>query len=130
MAERSLLGIDVAGQSRKAVFESLHEGRSNGEGVDKLARRIRDNVSRGRFATPQIRARNIARTETMHAQNVSTMTAYEHIDEISRVEARDNQIGFDDEDCSERDGQIFSIAEAKAISDHPNGTLLWLPVVN
>ena len=124
-----LLGIDVAGQSRRAVFDGLHEGNVAGDGAEKMARRIRDNVSRGRFRSPQARALVIARTETMFAQNKSTMTAYEHTEEIQRVQAKDNQLGYDDDDCSERDGQIFSIAEAKAIQDHPNGTLLWLPVV-
>ena len=126
----NLLSIDVAGQTRKDLFKALHDGRANGEGVDALTRRIRDKVSAGRFKSPSVRSRVIARTETMHAQNVSTLTAYENVDEILQVEAKDNQIGFDDEDCSARDGQIFSLAEAKAISDHPNGTLLWLPVVD
>ena len=123
-----LLGIDVHGQARKDVFAALHEGRSNGEGVEDLVDRISDKVSRGRWRSAEVRSRVIARTETMHAQNVSTLTSYEHVDEIHSVEARDNQIGYDDADCSERDGQVFSLAEAKAISDHPNGTLLWLPV--
>jgi len=124
-----LLGIDIAGQARKDLFSALLEGREKGEGVDDLVERISGKVARGRFKSPVTRAQVIARTETMHAQNVSTMTAYEHLDEIQRVEAKDNQIGFDDDDCSERDGQVFTIAEAKAISDHPNGTLLWLPVL-
>jgi hypothetical protein len=36
--------------------------------------------------------------------------------------------GDEDDECASRDGQTYDLAEALDISDHPNGTLDWVPV--
>ena len=38
--------------------------------------------------------------------------------------------GDGDEECAQRDGQVFDIDEAESIEDHPNGTLDWIPLTN
>ena len=125
--------IDLTEDTKRALFRSLHDGRILGEGPPALASRIRAQVPAGRFvnAGPQYWATMIARTETKWAQNVSSLTAYESTDAIDGVIAFDNQTGFNDADCTARDGQVFTIEEAKVEQEkeHPNGTLSWAPNV-
>ena len=123
--------LDLAPTTKEYVFRALAEAREEGLGASDMATRIADSVSRGRFATPEDRALVIARTETMHAQNVSTLAAYEHTPGVGKVRALDNQVGYNDEDCMERDGKVFSFSEARAEmpQEHPNGTLSWNPVL-
>ena len=126
-----LLGMDIAGQTRKSLFQALAESRVQGFHPSSVetANLIQKHVSAGRFvkAGPEYRAKLIARTETMLAQNESTLSAYEGTRTVQAVHAADDQMGHGDEPCSIRDGQLFSLAEARTITDHPNGTLGWLP---
>ena len=121
-----LLGIDVQGQTRTAVFRTLAESRAQGHGVDKMARLIRDQVGGGPWRSSATRARVIARTETHWAQNQSTIEATQ-ASGVEYVQAVDDQIGHGDEDCAARNGQVYAIADAAGIEDHPNGTLMWVP---
>jgi hypothetical protein len=125
--------IDLSKQSREAVFRALEEAREAGEGPLQAARRIRDHVSRGRYLSPETRAKVIARTETKYAQNVSSLEAYRTSGTIDRIQIVDGQLGPDRscDICMERDGMIVTFAEAEAISasEHPNGTLSLIPVV-
>lgn len=70
------------------------------------------------------RAELIARTESALAYNESALRSYEEFG-FSEVQAID---GDQDPECAERDGQVFSLDEAMAIEDHPNGTLDWAPI--
>lgn len=128
-----LLGLDIEGQTRRALFAALAESRAQGLHPSSAATRrlIQDYVTSGRFVRAGVaaRAKLIARTETMLAQNESTLAAYENTATVRAVEAADDQMGHGDDECSVRDGQVYSIAEARGITDHPNGTLRWLPVV-
>jgi hypothetical protein len=45
---------------------------------------------------------------------------------VTEVEAID---GDEDSECAARHGQRYPIDEALGITDHPNGTLDWLPVL-
>lgn len=71
------------------------------------------------------RAELIARTESMFAYNDAALGSYRELG-VTEVEAID---GDGDPECAERDGKTYSIEEAAAIEDHPNGTLDWIPVV-
>ena len=126
--------IDIENDVREAIFRALREGRELGEGADALARRIRDYVPEGRFrnAGAEYRARMIARTETKNAQNESSLQAYEQSDVVIGVRAFDNQTGYNDEDCTLRDGRVFSIADAREEQrkEHPNYTLSWAPEID
>ena len=127
--------VDIEGDTRTAMFRSLHEGRALGEGAQPLARRIREEVPAGRFskAGPKYRSLLIARTETKWAQNESSLRAYEGHDDITHVIAYDAQLGADrsDPDCIARNGREFAIRQARAElgKEHPNGTLSFAPVV-
>ena len=127
--------IDVIGDTKKAMFRALEEGRELGEGADAVARRIRRYVPEGRFrnAGKNYRAKMIARTETKWSQNESSLRAYEQSSDITHVVAFDAQLGADrsDPDCIARNGREFTIAGARAEmgKEHPNGTLSFAPVV-
>ena len=51
---------------------------------------------------------------------------------MDQVTLIDDQLGYGDEECAARNGQVVSIAEAESIigeGDHPNGTLRAVPLV-
>lgn len=70
------------------------------------------------------RAERIARTELMSAYNGAALDTYGEYG-VRQVVADD---GDKDEECAARHGQVFTVDDAHAIADHPNGTLDWLPV--
>lgn len=72
----------------------------------------------------EYRAERIARTELMFAYNGAALESYGTLG-VGQVQAID---GDDDPECAERDGQVYSVAEASLIEDHPNGTLDWVPL--
>ena len=125
--------LDITGETRQAIFRSLADGRAAGEGPPALARRIRADVPAGRFtnAGAKYRANLIARTETLHAQRVSSLEAYRASDVVTGVVAFDNQTGFDDAECIARNGREFTFEEAEAemAAEHPSGTLNFAPNV-
>ena len=125
--------LDITGDTRRAIFRSLADGRAAGEGPPALARRIRSQVPAGRFtnAGPRYRAQLIARTETLHAQRVSALQTYRTSDVVTGVVAFDNQTGFDDAECIARNGREFTFEEAEAemAAEHPSGTLNFAPNV-
>ena len=94
----------------------------------QAAKEIARQVPAGPWKSSEIRGRVIARTETHFAQNEASLDTYRE-GGFTHVVAVDNQTDFDDADCKERDGQVFTVEEAQGISDHPNGTLNWAPVV-
>ena len=122
--------IDLADQTRTAVFQALAQGRAAGEGVDQLVARIAGKVEGGPWASPETRARTIARTEVKYAQNISTI-------ERARAAGVTSMIVFDGrlgpgrslDSHIARHGSIVSMAEAEqmAIEEHPNGTLSFAP---
>lgn len=122
--------IDIAGQSRTALFEALAEGRAAGEGVEALARRIAGEVAAGPWTSAETRAIVIARTETKFAQNVSTIETARHAG-AERLVVFDGRLGHgrSDPDHIARDGMIVTAAEAAqmAAAEHPNGTLSFAP---
>ena len=117
-------------QTRAAVYGAIADGRAAGHGAQQIERTIRNYVEAGgRGRNVSARAMRIARTETLHAQRVSTLAAYEESGAFSTVIAFDNRLGYDDDDCMARDGTEFTFAEAEAEMDaeHPNGTLSFAP---
>ena len=128
-----LLSMDIQGQTRKALFSALAESRAAGHHPSSAATRklIQKHVTAGRFvnAGPKYRAKLIARTETMYAQNESALATYESSDAIQQVEVADDMMGHGDADCSARAGTIMTISNARNVQDHPNGTLRFLPVL-
>lgn len=72
----------------------------------------------------EYRAERIARTELMFAYNAAALDTYAEY-AVTQVEALD---GDEDEECAARNGQVYDLPDAAAITDHPNGTLDWAPI--
>lgn len=73
----------------------------------------------------EVRAELIARTESALVYNESAIRSYTEFG-IAEVQAID---GDDDAECAARNGHVYPVTEALGITDHPNGTLDWLPVI-
>ena len=112
----------------EAIQSTLAEGTRRGYSLDQLI----DGVPAEQFpgireltAFDAARAETIARTETMLSYNRAALDAYGEFG-VSEVLAYD---GDEDPECAARNGQTFTLEEALAIEDHPNGTLDWAPVL-
>lgn len=102
---------------RDLIGTGIAEGQSPAQLGDLIESSVAFNESRSEL---------IARTETMLAYNDAAIGTYRNFG-VTEVQALD---GDDDAECSARNGAVYSISEASGISDHPNGTLDWIPVVN
>jgi HK97 family phage portal protein len=122
--------IDLDAQTRAAIFDALAEGRAQGEGVQALANRIANQVEGGHWGNGETRARVIARTETKHAQNISTLEAGRAAGVMEYV-IFDGRFGEPRSELSHiaRDGKIVSAEDAwtMATNMRPNCTLSFAP---
>ncbi len=123
--------VDVAGDTRKAIFRVIDHAIQNGLAPRDAARLMRDVVPEGRFvnAGASYRAQMIARTEMRSAQNRSAIEHYRTTSNIQHVVAFD---GDGDEECAARNGQIFTLDEAEVedADTHPNCVLAFGPVAS
>lgn len=114
--------------TRKKVQEAIIRGLEEGLSVLEVADLIEQGGMVGDLDMSSIfgdyRAEMVARTELMDAYNGSAIASYAE-GGLTQVQAID---GDQDEECADRDGRIYDLAEADGIQDHPNGTLDWLPV--
>jgi phage portal protein BeeE len=126
---------DINETTRSAIANTLAEGTRRGYSIHQLVHGVPGEgfsgihelkLANGGPAWDALRAETIARTETMLAYNEAALRGYSAYD-VTQVTAID---GDDDEECASRDGQTYDLAEALDISDHPNGTLDWVPVVD
>jgi hypothetical protein len=118
---------DINETTRQAVAKLVDEGVRRGYSVTQMADGVAAEGFPGLSGLPAFdpyRAELVARTETMLAYNESAIRGYGEFG-IEQLEAIDGD--FDDE-CAARDGQTFSIEDALAIDEHPNGTLDWAPI--
>ena len=99
---------------QRIISQGFADGLSPGEVADLLEQATTFDDARSEL---------IARTETMLAYNDAALTSYKEFD-VRQVQAID---GDDDATCAGRNGQVFDVDEAYGISDHPNGTLDWVP---
>lgn len=104
------------------LIAGIDEGKTVQQVADDLERAVMDN---GQPIFDEYRSELIARTELMDAYNASALYSYSDAG-IEMVQAID---GDQDEECAARNGQEFTVDEAAAIEDHPNGTLDWVPVL-
>lgn len=109
---------------RADIRAAISDGIAAGEGPRVIARRISAQVG------STAKAETIARTEVKYAQNVASIRAYEKAEIVTGLQAFDNQTGYGDDDCTERDGKVYTFEEAERLTaeEHPNGTLSWAPV--
>lgn len=122
--------VDLDAQTRQAIFDALAEGRAEGEGVTALANRIANQVEGGHWGNAETRARVIARTETKHAQNVSTLEAGRAAG-VTEYVIFDGRFGEPRSELSHiaRDGKIVSAEDAMIMATNmrPNCTLSFAP---
>ena len=124
----------------KAIQRGVKVALERGYSVEQLARGVPDDNFPGLRSTlteTDNRARMIARTETMRTQNQSSIGYYQ-TQGMMYVQADDVDGDADDtyvdpgdpfgRTCAERHGQIYQLADAHNIDDHPNGTLNWMPM--
>lgn len=125
---------DINARTLQALTGELGEGVRRGYSIPQLVEGVPAEAFKGVMGvtldngTPafgELRAETIARTETMLSYNRAAVTSYGEFG-VERLLAYD---GDGDEECAARDGMEFTIDEAEAIEDHPNGTLTWAPVV-
>jgi len=116
------VGEDVKGiteTTRTKVAKTIDDGIKDGLGARELGKAVEESAGFGEY-----RSEMIARTETNRVLNFSQLHTYGEYG-VERVEAID---GDGDPECAARNGQVYPIAEAMLIHDHPNGTLDWAPL--
>jgi phage portal protein BeeE len=126
---------DINDRTLQAITTELAEGTRRGYSIPQLIDGVPEEGFKGILQAgldngvpvwSDSRAETIARTETALSYNRATVTGYGEFG-VTHLLAYD---GDDDEACAERNGREFTIDEAEAIDDHPNGTLVWSPVVD
>jgi HK97 family phage portal protein len=124
--------IDLDEQTRTALFKALEQGRAEGEGATALANRIANMIEGGPFKDAATRARVIARIETKHAQNISTLENGKS-NGFNRFIVYDGRLGPDRSEPAHiaRSGSIVSYADAMimTVNMRPNCTLSFAPHV-
>lgn len=127
--------VDINARTLQALTVELAEGTRRGYSIPQLIDGVPAegykgvlgvSLENGTPAFSDLRAETIARTETMLSYNRATVTGYGEFG-VTHLLAYD---GDEDAECAERNGQEFTIEEAGGIDDHPNGTLVWSPVVD
>lgn len=121
--------LDIVGDTRAALFRAIQQGYDLGLNPRETAKLIRDIVPEGRFvnAGARYRAQLITRTETLHAQRMSSLERYRDA-KLRQVMVFD---GESDEICAARNGEIMTLdeAEAEMNSTHPNCVMAFGPWV-
>lgn len=116
------VGKRIAGineTTRDAIGRLIGEAFAQGLAPSQVADLIEQAT-----AFDDARAELIARTETALVYNEAAIQSFKEYG-VEKVEAID---GDEDDECAERNGQVFTVDEALDITDHPNGTLDWSPV--
>lgn len=126
---------DINDRTLEALTLQLAEGTRRGYSITQLVDGVPEEgyggikgvtLDNGVAAFDPYRAEMIARTETMLSYNRATVSGYKEFG-VRYLVAYD---GDQDEQCAARNGNEFTVAEAQEIADHPNGTLVWSPVVD
>ena len=127
--------VDLADDTRSALFHLLQESRVKGLGMQATADLIRPYVEAGRFvnAGPDYRAQLIARTEVRYGQVEAAGLAYESSGVVDKVRIYDAQYGPERSDphCIARNGKVVTLAAARQErnDEHPNGTYMEAPEI-
>jgi HK97 family phage portal protein len=114
--------VGITDTTREAVRAALVEGQRAGEGIDQLARRLRDLP-----AFNDRRARTVARTELGHASNLAAIANYRASGVVVGVRVFD---GDYDGACQAMNGRVFSLGQEPATLQHPNCRRAFAPIVD
>jgi SPP1 gp7 family putative phage head morphogenesis protein len=107
--------------TRASVQDALVAGQQAGEGVEAIARRLRELTA---FDAP--RARVIANTELGRTMNESALTSYRASGVVTAVTVMD---GDYDAACAAMNGRVFPLDQAPAALQHPSCRRAFAPVV-
>lgn len=120
--------------TRNAIKDQLSVGSDRGYSITQMVNGVEDEGYRGILGVfdnaNKFRAETIARTETMLSYNNATIDTYGSVG-FRKVELADNLVGHDDDDCTRRNGLEMTLAKARVEvdSEHPNGSLVILPIL-
>ena len=114
--------VGITDTTRRAVQDALIEGQMNGEGIEQLARRLRDLP-----AFDQARGRVVARTELGTSQNHEAIASYRASGVVVGVRVHD---GDHDAACSAMNGRTFALGSEPAALQHPNCVRAFSPVLD
>jgi len=105
----------------------LAGGLAEGHGAAKIARNLRDNVTK----MTNTRAKVIARTEIVRAHAEGQLDSFEMLG-VKKLGVQAEWITAGDDRvcaiCADLEGQVFSVKEARGlIPEHPNCRCAWIP---
>lgn len=105
----------ITEETNKQIISQLVDGINKGEGIPKLAKRIVDRVDNIGI----VRAKAMARTETLYAVNQGALTRYSQhgINKVEWLAAIGERTC---PTCQALDGKIFNIDENYNLPDIPN----------
>jgi HK97 family phage portal protein len=112
----------ITATTRSAVQAALTEGQMNGEGIEQLARRLRDLP-----AFDQARGRVVARTELGTSQNLAAISSYRASGVVVGVRVLD---GDSDAACAAMNGRTFALGNEPAALQHPQCVRAFSPVLD
>jgi len=104
------------------VQAALIEGQMAGEGIEQLARRLRDLP-----AFNQARGRVVARTELALSSNQAALSSYRASGVVVGVRVLD---GDYDSACAAMNGRVFTLGQAPAALQHPNCVRAFAPLLD
>ncbi len=128
---------DIDQVSRTAVSRAIQLGIERGYSIQQLARGVPGEfigITNIVESTYQNRARTIARTEVMRAQNAASIGYYRE-QGVQYMRAHDpdgdpddEYIGSDGRTCIERNGLVYTADDSMDVLSHPNCRLTWTPI--
>jgi HK97 family phage portal protein len=114
--------VGITSTTRDAVQSALLEGQAAGEGIEKLARRLRELPAFG-----PSRATTVARTELGHAQNSAALASYRSSAVVVGIRVHD---GDYDAACQAMNGRTFTLDDAPPTLEHPRCVRAFAPLVD
>jgi len=114
--------VGITETTRSAVQAALIEGQMNGEGIEQLARRLRDLP-----AFDQARGLVVARTELGTSQNQAALATYRASGVVVGVRVLD---GDYDSACAAMNGRTFTLGQAPAALQHPSCVRAFAPLLD
>jgi HK97 family phage portal protein len=114
--------VGITDTTREAVRAALVEGQEAGEGIPKLAARLRELPAFNRA-----RAITVSRTELGHSANTAALTNYRASDVVVGVRVFD---GDYDATCQAMNGRTFSLDHAPATLQHPRCLRAFAPITD
>jgi HK97 family phage portal protein len=114
--------VGITETTRTAVQAALIEGQAAGEGIEPLARRLRDLPAFG-----SARGRVVARTELGTSQNTAAIASYRASEVVVGVRVHDGDF---DAACQAMNGRTFPLDQVPPALQHPNCVRAFSPVVD